>query len=92
MNFRSGIEQWGGLGPAYEGWRPSTPVWAFEEGAIKYGEWKLNSAGPDRTASYLGGTDVNFIMDEIIYDPSNGTVSSGDIVRCQKEPEVTESP
>ena len=91
VNYRSGINRWGGLGPLAPGWRPATPASAFEEGVLKYGEWKLNSAGPDKTASY-SGSDENFVKGEIVYDSTNGTVSSGDIIRCHKTTEVTESP
>ncbi|MCD6385170.1 prepilin-type N-terminal cleavage/methylation domain-containing protein [Candidatus Sumerlaeota bacterium] len=89
VNYRANIEGWGGLGPNYPGWRPaspspSDPMW--QEGMLKYGAWKLNSAGPDKTASY--NPPFGFITDEIIYDPTNGTVSRGDIVRSQRESNV----
>jgi prepilin-type N-terminal cleavage/methylation domain-containing protein len=42
-----------------------------------YGEWKIGSLGPN--ADYDGGLNV--------YDPTNGTVSSGDIYRTQKRVE-----
>jgi prepilin-type N-terminal cleavage/methylation domain-containing protein len=42
-----------------------------------YGEWKLGSLGPN--ADYDGGLNI--------YDPTNGTVSSGDIYRTQKKAE-----
>lgn len=40
----------------------------------RYGAWKIGSVGPDRF--YWGGSHI--------YDPSNGTVSQGDIYRSQK--------
>lgn len=40
----------------------------------RYGAWKIGSLGPDRF--YWGGAHI--------YDPSNGTVSQGDIYRSQK--------
>jgi prepilin-type N-terminal cleavage/methylation domain-containing protein len=41
--------------------------------------WKLTSAGPDRTFMGPG----SFFGFEARYDPTNGTVSAGDIVRSQ---------
>lgn len=42
-----------------------------------YGAWKMGSLGP--TADYDGGQNI--------YDPTNGTVSPGDIYRTQKKVE-----
>lgn len=42
-----------------------------------YGEWKIGSLGPN--ADYDGGQNI--------YDPTNGTVSFGDIYRTQKRVE-----
>lgn len=44
-----------------------------------WGEWRLSSGGPD-------GTRIVDIKRNIIYDPSNGTLSQGDVVRSQKNP------
>lgn len=54
---------------------------------IAYGGWQLSSAGPDQgfttntvtIPGTTGGVGLN-----VIYDPTNGTVSRGDIVRSQK--------
>jgi hypothetical protein len=43
-----------------------------------YGFWKMGSLGPDR--DYSGGSAG-------LYDPTNGTVSQGDIYRTQLRPE-----
>jgi prepilin-type N-terminal cleavage/methylation domain-containing protein len=46
--------------------------------------WRLASAGPDRINRYGGGTaDSNLLYNQlgVDYDPTNGTVSRGDIVR-----------
>jgi prepilin-type N-terminal cleavage/methylation domain-containing protein len=61
-------------------------------GALRYGHWKLSSAGPD------GGADLplpDFLFARfagsqppIIYDPTNGTASWGDIIRSQKVADV----
>ncbi len=53
-----------------------------------YGEWRMCSYGPDRTysdRSIGNGPDR-------MYDPTNGTVSAGNIWRSQKFPEVPEPP
>ncbi len=44
------------------------------------GPWRLHSPGPDRTGpdSIPGGVHIS-------YDPTNGTVSLGDVIRTQKE-------
>lgn len=43
-----------------------------------YGPWKLTSAGPDKTVN------ANFFGAELFYDPTNGTISGGDIVMSAK--------
>ena len=58
-------------------------------GIEKYGIWRLTSAGPDKTATYDDTPGHGFASGIQVYDPSNGTVSNGDIVRSQKYPEVT---
>ncbi len=68
-------------GPYFTRWVGNTPTVATcEEGIEIYGLWKISSAGPDKTANISG-----FFLSEEIYDPSNGTVSSGDIIRSQKQ-------
>ena len=62
-------------------WGPG-PIPAFlGEGASQliadWGEWRLSSAGPDLTR-------IDDIKANIIYDPTNGTVSPGDLVRSQR--------
>lgn len=47
-----------------------------------YGEWRLYIAGPDRDR----GRDTKT---NILYDPTNGTISDGDIVRTQREARLT---
>jgi prepilin-type N-terminal cleavage/methylation domain-containing protein len=52
----------------------------------KYGKWRLVSKGPDQSytdpqaADFLRGTDV-------LYDPTNGTDSKGNLLRTQRHPE-----
>lgn len=45
-----------------------------------YGEWRVVAAGPDGDR----GADAR---NNILYDPTNGTVSDGDIIRCQHHSE-----
>jgi prepilin-type N-terminal cleavage/methylation domain-containing protein len=52
-----------------------------------YGLWRLSSAGPDRVLSpdYNNNATPWGVYDIMApYDPSNGTVSIGDIIRSQK--------
>jgi len=52
----------------------------------KWGEWRMASIGPARL--YPGGTwNVEFKSIDAIYDPTNGTISKGMVVRNQKDPE-----
>lgn len=50
------------------------------------GGWRLISAGPDRFTFWDGGTPKQDYQNYAIinYDPTNGTVSIGDITRSQK--------
>jgi type II secretory pathway pseudopilin PulG len=45
-----------------------------------WGHWRLAAAGPDGDR----GTDIKL---NVVYDPTNGTISDGDIVRCQQSAE-----
>lgn len=55
----------------------------------KYGKWRMVSVGPDRqySSSAFVGTDPVVQGSDILYDPTNGTVSWGNILRTQKSPE-----
>jgi prepilin-type N-terminal cleavage/methylation domain-containing protein len=53
-----------------------------------YGAWRMCSVGPDRT--YGDRTVLNY--PDIMYDPTNGTVSVGNIWRCQKSAEPAQPP
>ena len=67
----------------------------FNEGAFeKYGQWRMMSIGPDLlySGAYLQppiGTWPTYLCD-VPYDPTNGTVSFGNILRTQKESLVVE--
>ena len=57
----------------------------YNPGAFtKYGAWRLVSNGPD--GSYQDWSDSNPILrgSDIPYDPTNGAVSKGNILRTQK--------
>ena len=54
---------------------------------LVFGRWALSSSGPDHTygpnvSVISGGLSIGV---NIIYDASNGTISDGDIVRCQRD-------
>lgn len=68
-----------------QGYAASEPV---------FGGWRLTSSGPDNSAGAFSGgttsyypTSYDFVGPLVIYDPTNGTVSTGDIVRSQREPD-----
>lgn len=48
------------------------------------GYWRLASAGPDLYHAYGGNPVSNVLCNQlgVDYDPTNGTVSTGDLVRC----------
>ena len=48
----------------------------------RWGEWRMVACGPDGDR----GVDIKTSLG-IVYDPTNGTVSNGDIVRCQVRPD-----
>lgn len=56
---------------------PSHTDWYDPIFEVAYGYWKVGSLGPN--ADYDGGYNI--------YDPTNGTISNGDIYRTQKQPE-----
>ncbi len=55
---------------------------AAENGWLNYGAWVVSSAGPDRVDNYPTSGAHRF--ESLPYDPTNGTVSSGDILRSAK--------
>jgi len=65
-------------------WVPSGNDALCDGGTRLFGNWKLSSAGPDRNAN---GVPTFLYLDppnDLIYDPTNGTTSVGDVMRCQK--------
>lgn len=64
----------------------------------RYGPWRLVSNGPDKTYSFMGEPAGPFNPNPLIllgadipYDPTNGTVSRGNILRTHKNPERAEA-
>ena len=52
------------------------------------GDWAIASYGPDEERSSILGGGGDFTTDSFIpYDPTNGTISGGDIVRSQASAE-----
>ncbi len=54
-----------------------------------YGAWELMGNGPDRSAGpFIYKTMSSQVMELTLpYDPTNGTVSAGNIIRCQRYPD-----
>jgi len=65
--------------------RSDDPFW-YDAGEY-YGKWRLCSIGPDKT--YFHGFEYSA---QLVYDPTNGTVSQGNIWRSQKLPEGDQPP
>jgi type II secretion system protein G len=59
-------------------------VWGNPGALRKYGQWLLHSIGPDRVWWLWQG---DWVSHDVLYDPTNGTVSFGNIVRTQLHPE-----
>ncbi len=54
-------------------------------GRDNYGFWRITSSGPDATAGPFPSNNALYFPAAVLaYDPTNGTISPGDIVRCQK--------
>lgn len=67
-----------------------TDATTWQEYYNKWGEWRLASLGP--AGLYPGGTGftgVTYQDIDAIYDPTNGTVSLGLVIRTQAESEGT---
>ncbi len=68
-------------------WFPSSTFWpyAYEW----YGAWRMCSVGPDRTFTHTGCVANSA---QLCYDPTNGTVSPGNIWRSQKHSDSVQPP
>jgi len=76
----------GGPVPPYEGVdSPTYNLGAFQ----KYGAWRLVSFGPDKnySDSFRFSDDWPLWGSDVPYDPTNGTISWGNILRTQKNSE-----
>lgn len=54
---------------------------------MEFGGWRMNGAGPDRTYGPSGWVGISQYPSGSLpypYDPTNGTISDGDIIRSQK--------
>jgi prepilin-type N-terminal cleavage/methylation domain-containing protein len=64
------------------------PFTAYPILAVFMGDWALMGAGPDKYVNNLPGINRDFSSTSIprgkAYDPTNGTVSNGDVYRSQK--------
>jgi general secretion pathway protein G len=58
------------------------PGWYPDDYHSDYGHWRLFSIGPDRLYNGFGQADWSWL-----YDPTNGTISSGQIIRTQFDEE-----
>lgn len=82
------VAEW--IRDAANGFRPPyemVDAQGFNLGAAqKYGKWRLVSNGPDRKYSSPAFRGVDPILQgsDILYDPTNGTVSWGNILQTQK--------
>jgi prepilin-type N-terminal cleavage/methylation domain-containing protein len=70
------------------GAQPNTD-YAVQNYASYYGYWRLGSIGPDQ--DYFNGAASPYVASRV-YDPTNGILSSGNIWRSQKEPQVRSRP
>jgi len=67
--------------------RGATPNtdYALQNYSSYYGYWRLGSIGPDQ--DYFNGSASVYVASRV-YDPTNGILSSGNIWRSHKEPDV----
>lgn len=77
---------WNGVGKPID----ATNSTFFDELTQEFGAWRLSSAGPDRSYGPNGWQGISGYPAASLplpYDPSNGTVSDGDIIRTQVSPD-----
>ena len=82
-NYENQSRIWSGLAT------PTSP--GFVEARKQLGNWFLVSKGPDAKNNLPQGFSDGSNQDDWlwqIYDPTNGTMSKGDIIRSQAKPEV----
>ena len=76
-------------GTVFDAIQSTAPGFSIYYGATneEWGKWKINGAGPDRTygpSGWIGVSSYPAGSLPIPYDPTNGTVSDGDVQRTQK--------
>ncbi len=71
-------------GPFFNRWVGPISDTVIQDALEEYGAWKISSAGPDQRANTTTTSGADFFFGELLYDPTNGTISNGDIVRSQK--------
>jgi len=57
------------------------PTATIDSGLAMFGQWKLSSSGPDK----LSNSTSSFFANDLIYDPTNGSISGGDIILSQRK-------
>ncbi len=76
---------------AYDSWGAGNPA-IYPAQVGRYGHWVIRSAGPDNYyQNHLEDRADAMVSGQwyrASYDPTNGTVSSGDIMRSQKDTQV----
>jgi len=58
------------------------PGWYPDDFHTDYGHWRIFSLGPNRRIDAFGQADLRWL-----YDPTNGTISAGQIIRTQLDEE-----
>jgi hypothetical protein len=57
----------------------------YDDVLQEWGEWKISSAGPDRSYGPTGWRGIaSYPANPIPYDPTNGASSEGDLMRSQR--------
>jgi prepilin-type N-terminal cleavage/methylation domain-containing protein len=91
FNAEAGLNDWGDIGPSYVGYKygviyVNAPQPPDNTSLVdRFGQWELISAGPDKREN------TGVLSNTLIYDPTNGTYSAGDIARTQKQSNVERS-
>lgn len=99
FRFRNFANNW----CAYFGW-PQLATDTYKPGIQKaiivLGAYRLSSRGPDRATTIPNVTNEGFAFNDgsnandwlwTVYDPTNGIISRGELMRSQKEPDVSQN-
>jgi hypothetical protein len=82
VNYIAGRDVWPDWGLQFGGWidgiRSTLTPLEWNETMQWLGDWKLSGVGPDAVSN------LPFLDGYALYDPTNGTVSIGDIVHTQR--------